>query len=262
MTPLAYAIVKETWLPEKRRTFFDQHGLLRKMADIHCFDISDVFELADDLAKRWHGESSPGGLWGDFAVDQTFAFLPAPKTWIEWDGDGPGEKVGVLLEEQDGLALCTVAGSNARGFWSADEIVIALQSHDEFELRFTGKFLSKAEQSTLIFRLYAFLALINSPETIGRRQHGPHRTLERIARKRLGYGVFQLHPWTEIKLRVNKPDHIDDGEPHEPYLTGKRALHFCRAHVRVQRGKLVYVTSHWRGDPSIGIRQSRYQVTT
>jgi hypothetical protein len=99
--------------------------------------------------------------------------------------------------------------------------------------------------------------LINSPKVIGRRQFMPHKVLV----KNFTGGSFPLHAWTEIRLEVSKPPEIDDGGPHEARLTGRRALHFCRAHLRIRYGQLEYVSPHWRGDPSVGIKQSRYIVT-
>lgn len=73
-------------------------------------------------------------------------------------------------------------------------------------------------------------------------------------------GIPPARDWTEIKLQINKPADIDDGQPHADRVTGQRALHFCRSHLRVKRGKLEYVRSHWRGDASLGIRRSTYKV--
>lgn len=88
----------------------------------------------------------------------------------------------------------------------------------------------------------------------------PHRGLERalIANQKL-VGKFPLHAWTEIKLHVTPPKEAE-GE-HEAHLTGERALHFCRAHLRIRLGRLEVVKAHWRGNPAIGIKQSRYTVT-
>ena len=110
--------------------------------------------------------------------------------------------------------------------------------------------------------IYAQLAmiLINSPHIIGRRKHMPHAGLERQLTRGLAGGKFPLHAWTEINLQVAKPVEIDDGEPHEAHLTGRRALHFVRKHIRIRLGQLEYVSAHWRGDPSIGIKRSRYTV--
>jgi hypothetical protein len=106
------------------------------------------------------------------------------------------------------------------------------------------------------------LAIINSPRIIGRHIHSPHKGLVRELRRAGGLGIGPLHDWHEIKLEVTKPRDIYDGEPHEDVITGRRALHFCRKHIRIcHSGVLTYVREHWRGDPAIGIRQGRYHVT-
>lgn len=275
MTPLAYRIVKQSWLPVKHREpFDDQARLFECMDDIHCFEVSEVFELADELGARWHAAATKG--WTGTAdgafeawrktIDKTFAFLPAPKTWIEFRG-GPGEpkgwRMGWLLQDVgEGLALCAIAqGVEGQYLASVKEfMVLALRGREDFTLKKNEKLeplVPAGWQTTTLLRIYALLALINSPKIIGRRQHMPHRTLI----KNFAGGKFPLHAWTEIKLQVAKPPEIDDGFLHEAHLTGRRALHFCRAHIRIRLGQLEYVSSHWRGDASIGIKQSRYVVT-
>lgn len=88
----------------------------------------------------------------------------------------------------------------------------------------------------------------------------PHRKVERELTKAFGLGKFPLRAWTELRLTVAKPAEIDDGESHEAHLTGRRALHFCRKHIRIRNGKLEYVSAHWRGDPALGIKQTRYKL--
>lgn len=108
--------------------------------------------------------------------------------------------------------------------------------------------------------LIAALAMINTPRIIGRRQYMPHAGLQRrLAAAKGMVGKFPLHAWTEIKLEVRPPEEAGDAE-HQTYLTGEKALHFCRAHLRVRLGKLEYVRSHWRGNPALGIKQSRYTL--
>jgi hypothetical protein len=111
------------------------------------------------------------------------------------------------------------------------------------------------------FICYAFLALINTPRIIGRRQHMPHERVEREKLKALGLvGKFPLHAWTEIVLKVAPPDDRT-GEPStEGHLTGERCLHFVRTFLRVRMGQLEYVESHWRGNPALGMKRSRYRL--
>ena len=109
--------------------------------------------------------------------------------------------------------------------------------------------------------VYTVLALINTPRIIGQRQHMPHERTEREKLKQLGLvGKFPLRAWTEIVLKVALPDDRSGEPSKEAHLTGQKCLHFCRTHLRVRLGQLEYVEGHWRGDPALGIKQSRYRV--
>jgi hypothetical protein len=74
------------------------------------------------------------------------------------------------------------------------------------------------------------LAILNSPRIVGRRVHHPHKGLARELAHKPELGIGPLHNWHEIKLEVTKPR---DGEPHSDVITGRRALHFCRKHIRI-----------------------------
>ncbi len=238
MTPLAHAIAKQMTLPlRKRKPVY----LLDKEADaspativtdIHCFECSAIVDLACDL--------SDSGKLRDL-IEDTF-FLPAPKTWIEFRwGD---TRHGWLLSEGKSDPMCR----------------IILERPDKFAVRewdLTGHEDGDQDMRGMVL---AMLAMINTPKIVGRQQFMPHRGLERALTRQMGVGRFPLHAWTELKLSVSKPIEIDDGEPHEAHLTGRRALHFCRAHLRIRLGQLEFVTSHWRGDPALGIKQTRYVV--
>jgi hypothetical protein len=109
---------------------------------------------------------------------------------------------------------------------------------------------------------YATLALINSPRVIGQRGHYPHGRAERERLKKLKLvGKFPLRAWTEILLEVApNPQDRSTGAPVEMYLTGERCLHYCRTYLRVRHGMLEYVEGHWRGNPALGMKRSRYRL--
>lgn len=109
---------------------------------------------------------------------------------------------------------------------------------------------------------YAMLALINSPGIIGQRGHYPFGYAERqILKKAKLIGNFPLRAWTEILLQVTpNPENRSNSASKEMHLTGERCLHYCRTYLRVRLGLLEYVEGHWRGNPALGIRQSRYRV--
>ena len=43
-------------------------------------------------------------------------------------------------------------------------------------------------------------------------------------------------------------------------ITGERCLHYCRTYLRVRMGMLEYVEGHWRGNPALGMKRSRYRL--
>lgn len=255
MTPLAYRIVRDA---------IDDKAIRILMADVHCFECTEVIELAKILCGTF---SAPAEK-----IIQTrhLVFLPAPKTWLEFNITDQARHA-FLLEQDSALVKVTLCehelGSDKSIFipcgWINPETMKLLVERDVpalFALALDDDPDSQRKATGWSRLVFALLVLINSPKIIGRRQHMPNRTLEAKLVKRLGRGQFPLHAWSTIKLEVSKPPEIDDGEPHEAHLTGKRALHFCRAHLRIRLGQLEYVSSHWRGDPSVGVRQSRYSV--
>lgn len=234
MTPLAMRIVKELTLPVKDRRFSDQCGLVKMMSDIHCFECSEIVQYARELASKIKSSDD---------LPKELLFLPAPKTWIENRYKDGNRYAHFLCERDDGFSI-RFAGSNPFSSGLNYEIV-----------RFSGV----TERQTLT--LICLLAVINSPKAIGRRQHMPHRGLEReLIKQQKVIGKFPLHAWTEIILDAAPPNDAASEHEVEAHLTGRRARHFCRAHLRVRDGNVHFVTAHWRGDASIGIKRSRYIV--
>jgi hypothetical protein len=248
MTPLAMRIVRELTLPKARRTFDDAAGLLPRMGDIHCFETSEAAGLASELSRQIarHGP------------DRRAMFLPAPRTWIEMRAPAPGRRVGVLLEQRpDGQIIGTMASGQGDRFVS-----IANDMTRPFDPAAQQGVRAMVDHELLDYRigLQALLTVINTPRVLGRRTTAPHRGLEReLLKHRASIGHFPLHAYTEIILPVF-PDPPETGEPREAHLTGRKALHFCRAHLRVRLARLEIVKAHWRGDPALGIRRGRYRL--
>ncbi len=247
MTPLAYRIVKELTLPIKRRRFKDDGGLLPLMGDIHCFEVSEAYPLIRSFTEN------------TVAFDEMLAFLPAPRTWIECRIGSA--RFGIHLEEEASYAVVRQAFQIGEDWRSAcDKENIELLNNREEIPPIDWKEAHRTQELDPRGFIYSALALINSPRVIGRQQHAPHRGLERkLIASRSIIGSFPLHAWTEIKLQVMPPSDYS-GDATEAHLTGQRALHFCRAHLRIRLGKLELVRSHWRGDAALGIKQSRYRV--
>lgn len=268
MTPLAAYLTKQIVARPKHREHIWREpknlaNLRESMHDIHCFEVTGCLPLLAELAGSTLGRSKERAVEITEPMFERYAFLPAPKTWLEWM-HGSGSRVAVLLEEREGASasatlFCHLMATNLG--------TISTNSGDHYDFggyrafpRFISDVGGEKTAAAMLAASHMLLVLVNSPRIIGRRQHMPNAALERKLTRGFKGTSFPLRAWTEILLRVNKPTEIDDGEPHEAHLTGQRALHFVRKHIRIRNGCLEYVSAHWRGDPSLGIKQSRYKV--
>jgi hypothetical protein len=280
MTPLAQKILNELTLPKKDRTFDDKAGLLALMTDIHCFECSAILDLVFDLF------GGPEKLAAMEKASARYSFLPAPKTWIEFDNPVNQARTGYLLIEDGDLITGYVVYQAPGHFWSvpfyfqiphircehpdwvAQIVPVGPQPIPTNDLHARALYLATYDRwrdgvQNAAMLVPAFLSFINTPRVIGRRQHMPHAGLQRkLAHARGLVGKFPLHAWTEIRLEVSPPriHRSATGEPVEARLTGAKAQHFCRCHLRVRLGQLELVTAHWRGDPALGMKQSRYRL--
>jgi hypothetical protein len=102
------------------------------------------------------------------------------------------------------------------------------------------------------------LDLINTPGLIGMRQHDPHRGLARkLAACRSG--SYPLRGWSEVVLK-HQTRMAGEAE-HPTGATFHKCLHFVRSHLRHFRdGHVTVIPAHWRGDPALGIKRTRYLV--
>jgi hypothetical protein len=100
------------------------------------------------------------------------------------------------------------------------------------------------------------LDLINTPGLIGLRQHDPHRGL---AKRLATAGSYPLQGWSEITLKHQTKL---AGPCEQPTgTTFHKCLHFVRSHLRhYQSGKVTVIPAHWRGDPALGIKRTRYRL--
>ncbi|HYD30168.1 MAG TPA: hypothetical protein VEB64_04845 [Azospirillaceae bacterium] len=257
MTPLAQATAKQRCLPAKQRTIIDPCDLLPAFDNPHCFECSEVCDLVDPLGSQIALQA------------EQLVFLPAPQTWIEFHDPETGSRLGALLTAV-GAEGATAEFRTVMMF--RDGRIVAMpevgiipvdQKWKPFDFKFSLRYLPPDNEKHAHQNMHYFMALlcmINTPRIIGRRQHLPHAGLQRqIARAKGMVGKFPLHAWTELKLEV-RPTMVDTGEPHDAMLTGGRALHFCRAHLRVRLGRLELVHAHWRGDPALGMRQTRHKL--
>lgn len=252
MTPLAHQIASDLTRPVKDREHPDWvHDLVR---DVHCFEVTEVMDLVNELFMATWDE--PSTL--EFCNQQMQNFLPAPFTWIEWCKK---TRDAVLITDDGRLTLIErmtdgyMAVNDCRYEWADDGLRLFMNEDAKAHI----------EQDKIIYTLRwvrAALAIINSPRLIGRKQHMPHRGLERkLVRSQKLVGKFPLHAWTELKLSVSDIGKRDDGTEYEAHYTGEKCLHFCRSHLRIRNGRLERVKAHWRGNPALGIKQTRYRLT-
>lgn len=100
------------------------------------------------------------------------------------------------------------------------------------------------------------LDLINTPGLVGLKQRDPHRGL---ARRLNAIGRYPLRAWSEVVLKAE----TRAAEPGEQ-MTGTgyhKCLHFVRSHLRhYQDGHVTVIPAHWRGDPALGIKRTRYRM--
>ncbi len=247
MTPLALRIMNEKTLPLKQRTFKDGAEIMDKIESAHCFEITKIMSLIESC--RWDLYQTASAATN---------FLPSPHTWIEYKFDD--FRVAYLLIEDKEKKLAHVHLIRDDEF-AGDEIAkISLYGNPNryFQIKESVKE-QKHFHNLSISILFPILAMINTPRIIGRRQHMPHAGLQRRLAKSKGMvGKFPLQAWTEILLEVTPPKEAK-GE-HLGILSGSRAFHFVRQHLRIKNGRLELVSAHWRGDPSLGIMRSRYRL--
>lgn len=240
MTPLAHRVAAELTIAVSDRLLEDRCGLLRMpVGDFHCFETTAVNPLICDFERRGLLPSGPA-----------FEFLPAPWTWLEWASAEFG-RAAYLLRQADGSGGVKLYVITSAPFCARGPLTFSLQDS-------TGALERLPRQG--LSGIYGNLGLINTPQIIGRVQHMPHAGLQRrLANARGLSGKFPLRAWTELKLEVGFSE-FADGRCREARLTGERALHFCRAHLRFRNGKVEIVSAHWRGDASLGIKRQRYRV--
>lgn len=267
MTPLAQHILRCA-LGEKSGADFwrgNAKPVIDAMTGAQFFEVTEAIQICEAIRD--------GGLLradesGNCQQISDTAFLPAEKTWMEFRLPDTQHRIALFAEDmRNGQAritaffdiVCNHLGSvdifgdgytirEGKHYFPVAIVPETLEDHE------------RAKRGYLAL-VHMLLLIINTPKLIGRRQHMPHRGLEkRLLAKRKTLGNFPLQAWTEIKLEITPPRDASGDGTHEAHLTGERALHFCRAHLRVRRGRIEHVRGHWRGDASLGVKRSRYTL--
>ena len=266
VTPVAHAIVREMCKPLKARRLHDPDNVGARLADAHCFDVSAVRDMAIGLAVR------PADL-----RDSPTCFLPSPVTVL---ADGvrlpSGGRCETLAVSDVGgvLRLRLLSEQKDGAFQIGSAFAVVHPGGENFDVRAVDlpRDTDDLKVGVVLDLFLAMLAIINSPHVVARTLRPPHTGLQReVGRARGMGGRYPTLGTTEVKLIVGARDACTTQTTR---LSGERALHFVRQHMRVVGGTLTLiggvpvrlggdqtlVKAHWRGSPARGIKRSRYRV--
>ena len=268
MTPLATRFMKELSKPQRKQRIYylgSERIKTELRKEVHCFEVTAIWPAALQLVTDMGIIDDAGAFLADNkGIDGRLAFLPAPRTWLEMLQPDRSREGFLLLEngEKGAQESATVlAVNNANGYLASHHVGILELNNPKPKTTIMDNEPGGWSNEQIQYCLYGLLALINTPQMIGRKTHAPNRALERRLMRAFGHqGLYPLQAWNEILLEVGPPKDASGEPTTEARLTGQKALHFCRAHLRFRLGRLEFVRAHWRGDASIGIKRSRYRV--
>ena len=296
MTPLAKALAEAAVSnPKWWRSSGNEKLLAPFPHDVKCFEVTAVQELADDLSQQAYER---GNIIESLAfLPAPVTWLEHRYTR---DDGKPALHAHMLVDRGDNTATvtstigCEINGrtvfipiplGDLRLLDAADPdgwaIDAALATQD-IDAQAYGRNLMRDlyptrpglrmgieepdpdqrldDAQTRSWQLYATLSLINSPRIVARSERKASSGLQKFLNRK-GDGQYNLLPWHEVFLDITPPPEAPetDGDG-APRLTGPRALHFCRQHIRIKRGRLEMVRAHYRGSADVGVAQTQYRV--
>lgn len=257
MTPLAQYLVRAhlngDFAAPVDGPFRDAAAALAGSA-AQCFEVSEVWEMADALMRHRSYKH----------LEDPNLFLPAPVTWIEWTRTSDEERrLAVLVAEMAPKTWkIQVFADKANGnIATGTAITWIIEGNNVFFPIEHPNDLTPASQDFYIETtrmVSAYLCVINTPLVVRQEKHEPRAELRRkLLRAGVIDGKTRFQPWVTIKLDVQTPSEIEGGGSR---MTGTKAFHFCRAHLRLRLGKVEWVRSHWRGDANKGVVNHDYRV--
>jgi hypothetical protein len=253
MTPLAQALLNDWCRPKRDRKVIDPYRKSNTLLSAKCFECTELADFVRDI----FGKSAQ--RQDVFKTGQVFS--PAPVAVLEFKIND--QRGGFLIEERSDGRLdifdIYVNGIHPLGVLETSE---TFQRTDSV-FKVVSQNLSLETATVLMQAVACYLCLINTPNLVGKITRLPHAGLQKkIASKRGMVGKFPLHAWTEISLCIDTTGRSVCGENQEveARLSGQKCLHFVRSFLRWRLGRLERVMAHWRGDSSLGIKRSRYNV--
>ena len=153
MTPLFAKTVGQLTKPKSERTLNDNGRILPLMTDVHCFELTEALPYVDELTRRYWTEKP----------DASLCFLPAAKTWIEYETDG--ERQALLLHgELKQYAYVTTVLDPPFGSVRFNRVPLVYDHPVHSLLKYFGDLLP----SQALAFVSAALTVINSPRDVGR----------------------------------------------------------------------------------------------
>lgn len=262
MTPLAHQLARDLCLPRAGREVQDQVDLKNRLDnDLHCFECSALGELIDREIKATGG--------GSFELVNELlprTFLPSPRTWLEMSfalesDDSRSFRMAFWLEQPNGPGTAiNVSPMVGRCDWQGDKGPPFTFDADPIRIRSALEAPGAKDTWNRWFQtmIVLTLALINASGLVEQRQERPHKGLQKQLDKVMP-GRFALHEWHTVQLPAEH-----HGQTDEQRASASKCLHFVRSHLRRYRvraaGATILIPAHWRGDPGLGIKRTRYEV--
>lgn len=251
MTPLAQAFARDMLeTPAKRKWQGEAADFIREIfLSAHFFEVTGILDVADELIVATGGAA--------FALEAR-AFLPARVTWLE-AVNSRGRWAAVLVQGPDDNRAHTFTIIEPPHCVAVAEIGLRVLPRNDAGA-IVADFTAGIDQAAGAFVLqqYGLLNLINRPGSLHMRDRPAHKGLVRDLTRRGMVGRFPLHGFTEITLNVAPGGNMR--EPKQVGTSADRCLHFVRAHLRHLGDSTTVIPWHWRGDPALGIKNSRYNV--
>lgn len=266
MTPLAHRIASELATPVKNRRFNDEAGLSRFLPECHCFDLTDVYQMASELAESFAREESPLDAFSGLA------FLPAPQTFIEYAAGGV-RAAFLLSTAHDGHSARVRVAMDGNGIFASFSVGTIFLDGSSYRGKSFACEDDPAFGSITMWLIYAMLSIINQPRRINQRVIMAHAGLQRRLRRAGVIGAFPLNAYREVTLKaVPKPLDASDQKAWVDFNSNCMPLHFVRAHRRRSEGMhnpkydpnniatWDLVPACWRGNAAFGIKLTKYKV--
>lgn len=262
MTPLAQRFFRQLTLPKRDRSVLDEGGVLERLEDLHCFDVGAVAGAVNQAIDQ----EPDKGFRNTIHTLGLSAFLPSPRTWLEYVVPENAQRTAVLVEKSaDSFVFWLILDEPLTSYFCG-----TFRSHRALEEPYPGFSIGRPVAGTwcddpseieskltrLAIETLLLLDIINTPGLVALKTVQPHRGFERALRQ-LGVGRYPLQAWHEVVIKPGEPAPDDSGETG---LTGRKCLHFTRAHKKRVHGQVRMISHYWSGDPALGIKRTRYRV--